>query len=51
MLVTGGVQGRAAGEITVIAGGDEATFGEHRALLEAMGGRVIHVGPLGKGPP
>jgi 3-hydroxyisobutyrate dehydrogenase len=46
--VTGGVHLAAAGEITVIAGGDEAVFEAHRSLLEAMGGRVIHVGPLGQ---
>ena len=46
--VTGGVHKAAAGEITVIVGGDEAVFAAHRALLEAMGGAVIHVGPLGK---
>ena len=46
--VTGGVHKAAAGEITVIAGGDEAVFAAHRALLEAIGEPVIHVGPLGQ---
>jgi 3-hydroxyisobutyrate dehydrogenase len=46
--VTGGVHKAAAGEITVIAGGDEAVFEAHRSLLAAIGGQVIHVGPLGK---
>ena len=46
--VTGGVHKAAAGEITVIAGGDEEVFAAHRGLLEAIGGQVIHVGPLGK---
>ncbi len=46
--VTGGVHKAAAGEITVIAGGDEAVFAAHRAVLAAMGRPVIHVGPLGK---
>jgi 3-hydroxyisobutyrate dehydrogenase len=46
--VTGGVHKAAAGEITVIAGGDEAVFAAHRSVLEAIGGQVIHVGPLGK---
>ena len=32
----------------MIAGGDEAVFAAHRDLLEAIGGRVIHVGPLGQ---
>ena len=46
--VTGGVHKAAAGEITVIAGGEEAVYAAHRAVLDAMGGAVIHVGPLGK---
>jgi 3-hydroxyisobutyrate dehydrogenase len=46
--VTGGVHRAAAGEITIIAGGDEAVFAAHRELLGALGGEVIHVGPLGK---
>ena len=46
--VTGGVHKAAAGEITVIAGGEEAVFAAHRVVLDAMGGAVIHVGPLGK---
>jgi 3-hydroxyisobutyrate dehydrogenase len=46
--VTGGVHKAAAGEITVIAGGEQAVFAAHRAVLEAMGSPVIHVGPLGK---
>jgi len=46
--VTGGVHKAEAGEITVIAGGDEAVFAAHRSVLEAMGSPVIHVGPLGK---
>jgi 3-hydroxyisobutyrate dehydrogenase len=46
--VTGGVHKAAAGEITVIAGGDEAVFAAHRELLAAIGGEVIHVGALGK---
>lgn len=46
--VTGGVHKAAAGEITVIVGGDEALFAKHRPALEAMGGEVIHAGPLGQ---
>ncbi len=45
--VTGGVHKAATAEITVIAGGDAAVFAAHRAVLEAMGSPVIHVGPLG----
>jgi 3-hydroxyisobutyrate dehydrogenase len=45
--VTGGVHKAASGEITVLAGGDLAVFEAHRAALEAMGGKVFHMGPLG----
>jgi hypothetical protein len=44
--VTGGVHLAAAGEITVLVGGDEP-FARHRPALEAMGGKVLHMGPLG----
>ncbi len=46
--VTGGVHRAAAGRITVIAGGDPDVFAAHRAVLEAMGGDVFHVGALGQ---
>ena len=46
--VTGGVHLAATGAVTVIVGGDEAIFTQHRAALEAMGNKIFHVGPLGK---
>jgi 3-hydroxyisobutyrate dehydrogenase len=46
--VTGGVHLAATGEITVIVGGDAAVAERCRPLCEAMGGRVFHVGPLGR---
>jgi len=46
--VTGGVHLAATGKITVIVGGDEAVANAHMPLFEAMGGRVFHVGPLGR---
>ena len=46
--LTGGVHLAATGEITVIVGGDEAVVAAHLPLFEAMGGRVFHVGPLGR---
>jgi 3-hydroxyisobutyrate dehydrogenase len=45
--VTGGVHRAAAGEITVLAGGDKTLFETHRPALEAMGGEIFHMGPLG----
>jgi len=46
--VTGGVHRAASGKITVLVGGDTATFEAHRSALQAMGGQVFHMGPLGK---
>lgn len=46
--VTGGVHKAAAGDITIIVGGDAAIFARHRPALEAMGGEIFHVGALGK---
>ncbi len=45
--VTGGVHLAARGEITVLAGGDTALVSRHEPALRAMGGRLIHIGPLG----
>jgi 3-hydroxyisobutyrate dehydrogenase len=45
--VTGGVHKAAAGEITVLVGGDQAAFAAHRPAFAAMGGKVMHIGPLG----
>ncbi len=45
--VTGGVHRAQAGEITVLVGGDEKLFKKVRPALSAMGGEIIHVGPLG----
>ncbi|MEN9505518.1 MAG: hypothetical protein RI958_1444 [Actinomycetota bacterium] len=45
--VTGGVHKAAAGEITVLVGGDEALYREHGELLAAIGSPVLYMGPLG----
>ena len=45
--VTGGVHKAAAGEITVLVGGDPAVFQLHRQLLAALGDPVIYMGQLG----
>jgi 3-hydroxyisobutyrate dehydrogenase len=45
--VTGGVHLAASGQITVIVGGDPAVFAAQRPVLEAIGGQIFHVGPLG----
>jgi len=46
--VTGGVHRAAAGDITVIVGGDADLVAAHRSALDAMGRAIFHVGPLGK---
>jgi 3-hydroxyisobutyrate dehydrogenase len=45
--VTGGVHLAATGEITTFVGGDEGVADAQRELLQAMCGRIFHVGPLG----
>ena len=45
--VTGGVHKAAAGEITVLVGGDEAVYKLHIPVFQAMGDKVIYMGPLG----
>jgi 3-hydroxyisobutyrate dehydrogenase len=44
--VTGGVHRAQAGDITVLVGGAQQVFALHEAALEAMGGRVIHLGGI-----
>jgi len=45
--VTGGVHKAAAGEITVLVGGDPALHAEHSHLLAAIGDPVLYMGELG----
>ena len=45
--VTGGVHKAAAGEITVLVGGNETVFERHRHLLAAVGSPILYMGPLG----
>jgi 3-hydroxyisobutyrate dehydrogenase len=45
--VTGGVHLAARGEITILAGGDADLFELHKSALQAMGGQIFHMGPLG----
>ncbi len=44
--VTGGVHRAEAGDITVLVGGAQQVFQIHKPALEAMGGRVIHLGGI-----
>ncbi len=45
--VTGGVHLAARGEITVLVGGPDALFAQHRDAVQAIGNRIFHMGPLG----
>lgn len=44
--VTGGVHRAEAGDITVLVGGPQAVFATHKPALQAMGGRIIHLGGI-----
>ncbi len=47
--VSGGTNGAEAGTLTIMVGGDEATFDRARPVLAAMGSRIELVGPIGAG--
>lgn len=46
--ITGGCHRAVSGDISILVGGEPADFERCRPLLEAMGGTVLHVGPLGQ---
>jgi 3-hydroxyisobutyrate dehydrogenase len=46
--VTGGCHNASSGTITILVGGEEAAFERHRDIFETVGGRILHIGPLGK---
>ena len=47
--VSGGPRGARTRKLALWVGGDEAVFQRHKPLLDAMGDRVRHVGPIGAG--
>ena len=47
--VSGGTPAAAQGTLTIMAGGDSAVLQRCRPLLETMGTRIVHVGPVGQG--
>ena len=47
--VSGGTAAAAQGTLTIMVGGETALLEECRPLLETMGTRIIHVGPVGQG--
>lgn len=47
--VSGGPAGASSGKLAIYVGGDRATFDLHAKVLDAIGDRVMHVGPVGAG--
>jgi 2-hydroxy-3-oxopropionate reductase len=47
--VSGGTVGAEAGTLSIMVGGDEATFERSRPVFEAMGKRITYMGPSGAG--
>ncbi|WP_317706736.1 NAD(P)-dependent oxidoreductase [Methylomarinovum caldicuralii] len=47
--VSGGVEGARAGTLAVMVGGDADTLEKVRPVLEAVGGRIAHMGDVGAG--
>ncbi|HYK36055.1 NAD(P)-dependent oxidoreductase [Alloacidobacterium sp.] len=47
--VSGGSEGAALGTLAVMAGGMEEDFNRAKPILEAIGTRITHMGPAGKG--
>jgi 3-hydroxyisobutyrate dehydrogenase/2-hydroxy-3-oxopropionate reductase len=47
--VSGSVSVVEAGALTFMVGGDEAALDRARAVLEPLGGKVFHLGPVGAG--
>ena len=47
--VSGGTQGAEAGTLTIMVGGDPEAFERALPALNAIGERIVHVGPVGAG--
>jgi 3-hydroxyisobutyrate dehydrogenase-like beta-hydroxyacid dehydrogenase len=47
--VSGGSEGAAQGTLSIMAGGSEADFARALPILQAIGTRITHMGPVGKG--
>jgi 3-hydroxyisobutyrate dehydrogenase len=47
--VSGGVSGAVAGTLTIMVGGEPATYQRALPVLRALGTRIAHVGPVGAG--
>ncbi|BCV24854.1 NAD(P)-dependent oxidoreductase [Gelria sp. Kuro-4] len=47
--VSGGVAGAVAGTLTIMVGGPEKLVARARPILEVLGKKIVHVGPVGTG--
>ena len=47
--VSGGSEGAALGTLAIMAGGSDADFARAEPILKAIGSRITHMGPAGKG--
>lgn len=47
--VSGGPSGASSGKLALYLGGDKQVFDKHKAILDAIGDRVIYVGAVGAG--
>lgn len=47
--VSGGVEGAQNGTLAMMVGGAPAALAKVRPLLQAMAGRIVHMGPIGAG--
>lgn len=47
--VSGGVKGAEAGTLTIMVGGAEDVFHKAKPILEIIGKKIYHVGPIGTG--
>ena len=47
--ISGGPRRAASGDLAVMVGGDQAVFERVRPVLDAIGSRVVRIGPLGHG--
>jgi 3-hydroxyisobutyrate dehydrogenase len=47
--VSGGPQGARSGKLAIYVGGDPKAFDDHRAVLDAIGDKVMYVGEIGAG--
>lgn len=47
--VSGGAMGATDGRLAIMVGGDETAFAAARPVLDVLGGKVLHAGPIGAG--